>query len=229
MAFQVNETLVIQNVDNTFLPAGALVKGIVVDVADEDHEEWTAVKTSEKSYVHVAFKQDRNGQVNLVCRDIDGVVFPEDVAEVYVALRESGEPRYLVRDHKDQFFGFIPNLLGFSLRNLADLVRERMDTALNESLEEIFLPGLGAEAQLPTAVCVYTKPKQDVEQSVNRELNTVTLPCSLGSGARFIGAEIGDLYGLGVGAEDDGRGIFIDREQAAELLESLLEFIEGGE
>lgn len=62
-------------------------------------------------------------------------------------------------------------------------------------------------------------------------VNGVNIQCALAgeAGAALITAQAGGLYGIGVGNGEDGRALFLTREDAAELLESLLEFIEGGE
>lgn len=69
------------------------------------------------------------------------------------------------------------------------------------------------------------------EECVEGELNNLTLDCHFQPEMQLVAGEIIGLYGIGIGPNsgEEDTGIFIDREQAAELLESLLEFIEGGE
>lgn len=228
MAFQVNETLVIRNVDNRHVTSTGLVKVTVVD-APVEAEDWTAVSTPDRPYVHVAFYEDHGWQVKLICRDIDGTVFPDDIEKVYVVEGDSWE-RFMVVDGQGTAYGFPAPSYGFSLLGLAMDLDERVSRGDVKHCRDFLFASRMTEAELEEkGVCVYVKPKQGVEQEVKPELNTVNLPCTLSSGAHVIGAEIAGLYGIGVGTEDDGRGVFIDREQAAELLESLLQFIEGGE
>lgn len=66
---------------------------------------------------------------------------------------------------------------------------------------------------------------------LDENLNGVKLSCVFDeeNGYELGSVQAGSMYGIGIGDGVDGYGIFIDREQAAELLESLLEFIQGGE
>ncbi len=230
MAFQVNETLVLKNVDNRILGQYhyGLFKATTVEVDPDQSEDWTAVKTSESSYCHVALKEDRGWQVKLICRDIDGTVFPDDIEKVYVVEGDSWE-RFMVVDGQGTAYGFPAPSYGFSLLGLAQDLDERVSRGDVKRCRDFLFASRMTEADLvEEGMCVYVKPKQGVEQEVKPELNTVNLPCALSSGARVIGAEITGLYGIGVGTGEDGHGVFISREQAAELLESLLQFIEGG-
>lgn len=228
MAFKLNETLVIQSIDHYGIKAGKLSIGVVTEVSEAE-KDWIGMDLVDRSYTHVALEPDAGWQCQVVCKDIDGTVFPDDIEKVYVIQGDSWV-RFVVVDGEGKTYGFPAPSYGHSLLCLAIDLNERMSRGDVQACLEFLLAGSITEAELvKDGICVYQKPVKAVEQDMTRERNTVVLKCSGDSGAQLIGAAVGPMYAIGVGGEDEGRGMFLTVDQATDLVDSLVQFIEEAE